>query len=92
MIEVVSKIDFQPAWRRIVELDRGHLARAGLAVDVVPVSVALSGERSGLAVLRAALDAVLHEAVDRRVDVALVEAQIALRQIEQVVRAEHERC
>ena len=28
VIEVVSKIDFQPAWRRIVELDRGHLGRA----------------------------------------------------------------
>ncbi len=90
VIEVVSKIDFQPAWRRIVELDRGHLARARLAVDVLPVSVALSGERSGLAALRAALDAVLHVAVDRRVDVALVEAQIALRQIEQVVRAERD--
>lgn len=90
VIEVVTKIDFQPAWRRIVDLDRGHLARAGLAVDVLPVSVVLAAERSGLAEVRAALDHVLHEAVDRRVDVALVEAQIALRQVEQVVRAERD--
>ena len=29
VIEVVTKIDFQPAWRRIISLDRGHLGRAG---------------------------------------------------------------
>ncbi len=90
VIEVVSKIDFQPAWRRIVELDRGHLGRAGLPVEVLPVSVVLAAERSGLAALRANLDTVLNEAVDRRVDVAIVEAQIALRQVEQVVRAERD--
>jgi len=35
---VVSKTDLHAEWRRIVELDRGHLADAGLDVPVVPVS------------------------------------------------------
>ena len=35
---VVSKIDLHPEWRRIVELNRGHLAAAGLDVPVLPVS------------------------------------------------------
>ena len=54
------------------------------------MSVVLAAERSGLAALRANLDTVLNEAVDRRVDLAIVEAQIALRQVEQVVRAERD--
>ena len=90
VIEVVSKIDFQPAWRRIVDLDRGHLAHAGLPVDVLPVSIVLPAERSGLDALRGALDRVLQDAVSRRADLALVDAAIALRQVEQVVRAERD--
>ena len=35
---VVTKIDLYPEWRRIVELDRGHLERAGLDIPVLPVS------------------------------------------------------
>jgi Dynamin family len=35
---VVTKTDLHPEWRRIVELDRDHLASAGLDVPVVPVS------------------------------------------------------
>jgi len=35
---VVTKIDLHEEWRRIVELDRGHLARAGLSLPVVAVS------------------------------------------------------
>ena len=35
---VVTKTDLYPQWRRIVELDRGHLARAGLDLPVLPVS------------------------------------------------------
>jgi hypothetical protein len=35
---VVTKIDLYPEWRRIVELDEGHLAREGLDVPVIPVS------------------------------------------------------
>ncbi len=35
---VVTKTDLYPEWRRIVELDKGHLARAGLEIPVIPVS------------------------------------------------------
>jgi hypothetical protein len=35
---VVTKIDLQVEWRRIVELNRGHLTRAGLNLPMVPVS------------------------------------------------------
>ncbi len=35
---VVTKIDLHQHWRRIVDLDREHLARAGLEVPVLPVS------------------------------------------------------
>ena len=35
---VVTKIDLYPHWRRIVELDRKHLANAGLEVPLIAVS------------------------------------------------------
>ncbi len=35
---VVTKTDLHAEWRRIVDLDRGHLADAGLDVPLVPVS------------------------------------------------------
>ena len=35
---VVTKTDLYPEWRRIVELDRGHLGRAGIDIPVIPVS------------------------------------------------------
>jgi signal recognition particle receptor subunit beta len=50
---VVTKTDLYPQWRRIVELDRGHLARAGLDLPVIPVSSFLR--------LRAAKDPALND-------------------------------
>ena len=35
---VITKVDLYPQWRRIVELDRGHLERAGLSLPVIAVS------------------------------------------------------
>jgi len=35
---VVTKTDLYPHWRRIAELDRGHLERAGLDLPVIAVS------------------------------------------------------
>lgn len=35
---VVTKIDLYPYWRRIVELDRRHLANAGLDLPIIAVS------------------------------------------------------
>ncbi len=34
----LTKIDLYPEWRRIAELDRGHLARVGLDLPIVAVS------------------------------------------------------
>jgi gas vesicle protein len=38
---VITKTDFYPAWRRIRDLDAGHLARAGVDVPLLPVSSSL---------------------------------------------------
>jgi signal recognition particle receptor subunit beta len=38
---VTTKTDFYPAWRKVLELDRAHLARAGLEFPVLPVSSVL---------------------------------------------------
>ncbi|GAA1879348.1 isoniazid-induced dynamin-like GTPase IniA [Pseudonocardia ailaonensis] len=35
---VVTKTDLYPHWRRIVELDKGHLGRAGVEAELFPVS------------------------------------------------------
>jgi len=35
---VVTKTDLYPEWRRIAELDRGHLGRAGIDIPVIEVS------------------------------------------------------
>jgi hypothetical protein len=34
----MTKIDFYPEWRRILELNKGHLQRAGMAPVMLPVS------------------------------------------------------
>ncbi len=38
---VVTKTDLYPHWRRIVELDRRHLDRAGVRTEIFPVSSSL---------------------------------------------------
>jgi hypothetical protein len=38
---VITKTDLHPAWRRIVELDRAHLAGAGITTEVIGVSSTL---------------------------------------------------
>ncbi len=35
---VLTKIDFYPQWRRILELNKGHLQRAGMSPVMLPVS------------------------------------------------------
>lgn len=52
VIIVQPKIDIVPEWRRIVEINRGHLERAGLEMAIHPVSTELriqaldSGDRT----------------------------------------------
>jgi len=38
VVAVLTKIDLYPEWRRIAELDRAHLARAGVTTELIPVS------------------------------------------------------
>ncbi|MEY2421010.1 MAG: hypothetical protein QOI95_1077 [Acidimicrobiaceae bacterium] len=38
---VMTKIDFYPAWRKILDLDLGHLADAGLTAPILPISSTL---------------------------------------------------
>ncbi|WP_018332928.1 dynamin family protein [Actinomycetospora chiangmaiensis] len=38
---VLTKTDLYPEWRRIAELDRGHLMRAGVAAELLPTSSVL---------------------------------------------------
>lgn len=38
---VLTKTDLYPHWRRIEELDRGHLRKAGVAAEIFPVSSVL---------------------------------------------------
>jgi len=37
----LTKTDFYPEWQRILEINKGHLRRAGLNVDILPVSSTL---------------------------------------------------
>ncbi len=41
---VMTKTDFYPAWRRVKELNEGHLARAGHDSRILPVSSVLRNE------------------------------------------------
>ncbi len=41
LICVQTKTDFYPAWRKIEEINRGHLARLGISTPLFPVSSAL---------------------------------------------------
>src|SRR2546429_8625512 len=41
MLCVLTKIDFYPEWARIQEINRGHLRRAGLSTELMPVSSVL---------------------------------------------------
>jgi hypothetical protein len=45
---VLTKTDFYPAWRKILDLDQGHLASAGLELTVLPVSSALRAQAAEL--------------------------------------------
>jgi GTPase SAR1 family protein len=41
VLVAMTKIDLYPEWRRIVEINRGHLERAGIEAPILPVSSTL---------------------------------------------------
>lgn len=97
---VVTKIDLHPDWRRVVELDRAHLAAAGLDLPALPVSTVLrelavdTGDRalaaeSGFPALTAALGEHLRRR--RRADLchrAVVSASAVAEQLQLQAGAE----
>jgi GTPase SAR1 family protein len=98
---VLTKIDLYPAWPRIAELNRGHLARAGMGdVDVLPVSSLLRqealnedskalNEESGYpALLRYLNESVIGRAQQVSVRTAVSSAVFVLDQIEATFAAE----
>ncbi len=98
---VLTKIDLYPAWRRIADLDRGHLAAAGLGhVEVLPVSSLLRqealatsskalNEESGYpALLRFLNESVIAEAQQVAVRTAVSTVVFALDQVEATFNAE----
>ncbi|GIW20001.1 MAG: dynamin [Chloroflexota bacterium] len=100
VICALTKIDVSPFWRRIAELDREHLAAAGLEIDVVPVSAVLSraaAERGDRALADESGCPALLRAIDRRVVApareqavrrALDDLRAVLAQLTPSVRAE----
>lgn len=100
VIAVMSKVDLHPHWRRVLEIDHGHLRAAGLEVPLLATSVRLHelaatfgddsyAVESGIPALREHLirDAVIPANATRE-RVALAEVVGVLDQIESVLRAE----
>jgi Dynamin family len=98
---VMTKIDFYPHWRQILDLDRGHLQRAGLDVAIIPLAAPLrhralrTGDRaldeeSGFPRLSAYLR---NEVIGRKevlaTRVTAAAAREALQQVTSRVAAEH---
>lgn len=93
VVLVLTKIDLHPRWRRIAELDAGHLERAGLDIPVLAVSShlrqravlvrdkQLSDESGFNEVGRVLAQSVLDPARDAATTRALQEAQGALEQV-----------
>jgi hypothetical protein len=97
---VLTKTDFYPAWRKIVELDRGHLQRAGLPDRILATSATLrayaiahsdrnlnaeSGYAELVSLLRDELAGQVHAAAVRRVG---MECSELLDHLESQLRAE----
>ena len=102
VVLVLTKIDLHPEWRRIAELDEGHLARAGVDIPIVAVSshlrqrAVLTGDgalnrESGFLALGAQLERTVldpaRSAARRR---AVAEGQAAIEQQLAICRAEAE--
>ncbi len=90
VLAVNTKIDMYGSWPRIVELNKAHLARLGIQVDLVPVSNTLRqhalahkdrelNERSGYTVLLGALnDQLIKPAKASALDRSLGDARAVL--------------
>src|SRR6266536_2190757 len=102
MLCLLTKTDFYPEWQKILEINRGHLRRAGLKVEILPVSSvlrevavesgdqALNGE-SGFPALVARLRGQLAvQRAERSAGPAAEAVRSSLQQVAGTLSAEHE--
>lgn len=99
---LLTKTDFYPEWQKILEINRGHLRRAGLKVEILPVSAALreeavqSGDQalngeSGFPALVARLRGQLAvQRTERSAGPAADAVRSCMRQVAGTLSAEHE--
>ncbi|GAB2681640.1 dynamin family protein [Thalassiella azotivora] len=98
-VVVVTMTDLHASWRQVVDLDRAHLAAAGLDLPVVPASsflrmqAAATGdqhlhERSGFTELLRLLGQVLKAADRERADAAATELRFVVEQLREPVLAQ----
>jgi tRNA U34 5-carboxymethylaminomethyl modifying GTPase MnmE/TrmE len=100
IVLVVTKVDMHPQWRRILELDSGHLADAGIELQTIPVSSMLRGVADRLGDEALATESgipALHEAIASRatsgarrsaVSFALAEVMPAIEQLREPIETE----
>ncbi|HLL64120.1 MAG TPA: dynamin family protein [Micromonosporaceae bacterium] len=97
----LTKTDFYPEWRRILELDQGHLRRAGIDRPIVALSAPLrhhgirAGDRalvaeSGYPWLAALLRRAAEESAGAALTAAVAAADSTLAQLVSLVSTEHE--
>ncbi|MDG2113588.1 MAG: dynamin family protein [Actinomycetota bacterium] len=98
----MPKIDFYPNWRRIHELNAGHLERAGLDVEILPVSSDLRqysvknddrelNVESGFPALMTRLrDDIVARAEHTTIRGAMNDVHIAVAQLKDTEQAEHD--
>lgn len=94
---VISKTDLYPEWRRMVELNQGHLREAGIDVPVLPVSSFLRlrattdpalNEEAGFAPLVTFLASVVHDQAGRAAEQAVAEVDFVAEHLAAATRAE----
>ncbi len=102
VLGVMTKIDFYPEWHKVLDLDRGHLERAGIECEIFPTSAALRelavvaedpelDAESGYPVLLSALRTDVIEAKRHRtVKAVAADALSVAGQLESILVAEEE--
>ncbi|MQA12520.1 MAG: dynamin [Pseudonocardiaceae bacterium] len=98
IIFAMSKIDLYPQWRRILELNLGHLRRSGASVEPLAISSTLRvhaaqaqdeqlNDESGFPALLSALQRVLHDAERLALQSLANHVLSAVSQLEGTVRS-----
>jgi hypothetical protein len=101
MLCLLTKTDFYPEWQKILEINRGHLRRAGLKVEILPVSAVLreaaletgdqtlNGESGFPAIVSRIRGQLAVQRAERSVGPAAEAVRSSLRQVAGTLTAEH---